>query len=333
VTRGAAVASADGAIAEAAAVALEAGGGAVDALVAGFAMAAALDGAVLLAPTVALLAGIGVGGRAFDGRAVQPGRGASRPRGYVDGAAVPDGALVAAPRTVAMLAVLHAYRGRARLASLVAPAAARAARDGARARADVLRHFGDAGALLMHRPGVQRALLAVGGRVAGGALTAEDLTDARPGEAEATATGIDGATIYTAPWVAEGELTRAEGIVAADGHGLVAALAYAPSRDGMPIPDLELSVGRLAKPVQRGVPRTAPGTAIPVAAPIAVIARAGGFHAAIAAAGRSALVADDLTGAALGLSAEGLSRTALASLAAIAALWDGDAARAYSVTP
>src|SRR5690606_10692291 len=65
--------------AEAAQQALDDGGRAADAAIAGFLAAAGAREAVLLAPTVALVGGLGAGTRLLDGRAVQPGAGAKRP--------------------------------------------------------------------------------------------------------------------------------------------------------------------------------------------------------------------------------------------------------------
>ena len=84
-------------MAEAAQTVLDAGADAADALVAGFFALAGATPAGLLAPTVAMLGGTGVGGRVFDGRALQPGRGAPRPRGFLEGAEIPLGAYVAVP--------------------------------------------------------------------------------------------------------------------------------------------------------------------------------------------------------------------------------------------
>jgi gamma-glutamyltranspeptidase/glutathione hydrolase len=58
---------------------------AVAAVAAGFFAAAGRHPGVLLAPLTLLVAGVGAGGRAFDGRLRQPGLGVKRPRGLLPG--------------------------------------------------------------------------------------------------------------------------------------------------------------------------------------------------------------------------------------------------------
>jgi len=267
----------------AATAALEAGGSAADAVIAGFFAAAGADPGVLLGPAVALVAGASAGARAFDGRAAQPGLGAVRPRGFVDDATIPVGARVAAPRSIAMLLLLHTYRGRATLASLVKPGILAAEAEGAKARAALIRRVGAAGVLALRTPEAARALIAVGGPVAGGALSAQDLEEARPAEADATIDEIaEGASVFTSPWPPPPDaLAQAEVILACDGRGLLAALAYVPARQGIAVPELELLLRADAVPVRRGVTRLAPGAPLAAPAPVAIFHQKAGCWAVV----------------------------------------------------
>jgi gamma-glutamyltranspeptidase/glutathione hydrolase len=267
----AAVASQPGATAAATAV-LEAGGSAADAVLAGFFAAAGTDPGVLLAPAVALVAGAGAGARAFDGRAAQPGLGAARPRGFLDEASIPQAARVAAPRSIPMLHLLHTYRGRASLSTLAKHGVLAAEAQGAKARAALIRRVGASGVLALRSPEAVRALLAVGGAVVGGVLTQQDLEESRPAEADAEAHTIaEGATVFTPPWAPpEGSHAQAEVILACDGRGLLAALAYVPARQGIAVPELEILLRADAVPVRRGVTRVTPGSPLAAPAPVAI---------------------------------------------------------------
>jgi hypothetical protein len=252
---------------------LDAGASAADAVVAGFFADAGRAADVLLAPAVAVVAGAGVGGRAFDGRAVQPGRGAARPRGVPGGAPVPPAARAAAPGSLAMLALLHAYRGRASLRDLVKPGVEAARAAGASARAELLERIGKTGVLALRSDDVTRPLLSAFGPAEGGMLTVEDLTEGVP--VEATATKVPGVAGYAfvAPWSrseASPQAVACEVVVAADGRDGLAALAYEPVGDELAAPALELTMPRCAVPVLRGVTRVAPGTPLPASAPVAI---------------------------------------------------------------
>ena len=86
--------------------ALASKGSAVDAVLAGFFAEAGANPDVLLAPFSALVVGTGAGERAFDGRAVQPGKGIDRPRGLLPGEVPQAVHHVAAPRTIAAIALM-----------------------------------------------------------------------------------------------------------------------------------------------------------------------------------------------------------------------------------
>ena len=288
--RSARAAGSEAAAAAAAQAVIEAGGSAVDAVIAGFFGAAGAHPGVLFAPAVALSAGFGSGGRVFDGRAAQPGRGATRPRGFVDAADIPLAAYVAAPRSIAMLMLLSGYRGKATLGELCRAGVASAEAAGAKDRAKLIRKVGAAGVLALRAPDVLRALLAAGGSVAGGALTAADIEEATPTETEATATVVgEGVTVYTLALPRRRRAGEAEAVLACDGRGVIAALAYTPARAGIAVPGLEVTLGRFAVPVRRGVTRVPPGTLLPAPAPVAIAVQSGGFAAAIALLGRPRL--------------------------------------------
>jgi hypothetical protein len=341
VIRAARAAGSEAAAGAAAQAVIEAGGGAVDAVIAGFFGAAGAHPGVLFAPVVALVAGFGAGGRAFDGRAAQPGRGAARPRGFVGDAAIPDGARVAVPRSIAAIVLLSTYRGRARLGELVKAGVASAEGAGAKARAKLLRRVGSAGVLALRAPELEGALLAVGGPVAGGVLTAADIEDAAPGEAEATAlVAGEGLTVYTPPFAGidppadaggAGSESDAEVVVACDARGVIAALAYRPAREGIAVPGFEVTLGRDAVPVRRGVTRVAPGTLLPAPAPLAIAAaHSGRFAAAVGLPGRSRIDAADMAPMARGITVEAALaelRDKVGGRAAVAVVTDGKTAR------
>jgi gamma-glutamyltranspeptidase/glutathione hydrolase len=330
VIRGAKAAASQHAAAEAAEATLAAGHGAVDAIIAGFFGAAGADPGVLLAPVVAIVAGFGAGGRAFDGRAAQPGKGAARPRGFVDEATIPAGARIAVPRSLGMLALLHTYRGRATFRQLATPGIDKATAAGAKQRAALLRKVGSAGVLALRAPEVVRALLAAGGPVAGGALTEADLEESAPAETDAVASPLgEGMTAYTSPFPAS-EQAEAEIVVACDARGVLAALAYVPARSGVALPDLEITAGLDAVPVRRGVTRVPPGTVLPSAAPIGIAMASGGFAAAVGLPGRATLEAAALgelvQGAAIESALSAL-RERLGARGGVAVLTDGKTAR------
>lgn len=275
--RDAAAAASAGGAADAAHLALAAGGSAVDAVVAGFFAAAGEDEGVLLGPTAAIVGNAGSGVRAFDGRSLQPGKGAPRPRGFVEGQAIPDAARVAVPRTVPMLFLLHAYGGRTSLSSLARYGADAAASLGAKQRAKVLRRVGAAGVIGLRSEGVFEALLAAANSVAGGFLTEADLEDVLPADADGRVLlrGEGDAVVTGCPFTSEdpGEEETAwtvDAIVAADSRGGVAALTYAHQTQAVPLPSVELSAPRLAVPIRRGVTRISPGAILRSPAPVGV---------------------------------------------------------------
>jgi hypothetical protein len=290
---------------------LKAHGRSVDAVIAAFFAAAGADAAALCAPVVALVAGVGMGVRWFDGRSLQPGSGARRPRGLVAGAPIPAAAYVAVPRAVAMVTVLHAYGASLSLAALVRRGAALADEQGSARRAALLRAIGRRAAGAMRTSEVQRHLLVAAGPASGGLLSEADLESALPDDGPAElVTVAPGLGVALPPAAAEARarlrsagsrgsaaparrgtaLRSAHYAVAADSRGVVAALAWAPDAEGLLVPELELRLTRDAVPVMRGISRLTPGTTRPAAAPIALLARpSAGWFAALGLEGARSL--------------------------------------------
>lgn len=326
--REAGAASSSGVAGDAAHLALAAGGAAIDAVVAGFFAAAGANAGVLLGSTAAIVGNTGSGVRAFDGRPVQPGKEAARPRGFVEGQAVPDAARVAAARTVPMMFLLHAYGGRTSLSTLAKHGADVAIGQGAKVRARVLRRVGAAGVIGLRTEGVHDALLAAANSVAGGALTEADLENVMPGDADARTLYQADGDVHVAgwPWSGEGASDLDVGwnvdvVVAADHWGGVAALSFAHQPKGVDLPGVELSAPRLAVPVRRGVTRIAPGTPLRAPGPVGIarfgreLSLAFGLSGAWQK-GEKALFEGDLDAASLApLAAGGAVESALAGLA------------------
>lgn len=267
------------------------GGNAVDAVLGGFLAAAATRPGVLLGPICAMVGGVGVGARLFDGRVCQPGKEAPRPRGFRQDEPIPPAARAAAPRSLATLALVHAYGAARPMSALARPAIAAAKKAEAPERAALLDAVSRQGALALVGSDTLRALLRVAGPTAGGLLSEADLRGARPGDAALTflRVGTDG--LELAPFAAaeaNGEVARrrTEILVAADGRGKVAALAFCPDDDGVEVPELGVTLARDAEPIRRGVPRVTPGTVRAMAVPIAIARRpAEGWFAALGVAG------------------------------------------------
>lgn len=272
--------------AEAAQQALDDGGAAADATIAGFLAAAGAREGVLLAPVIALVGGIGAGTRLIDGRAAQPGAGAKRPRGFLAGDPIPDVARAAVPRSLDALALLQHYGARQTPRTLARAGMAHAKDAGATRRRGLLEIFGRRGATALRSGEPLRHLVSAAGAPAGGLLTETDLVEARPGDDPAVFQA-HGALAIAAPWWPSPPAgRRAQVVVAADLHGGVAALAYVPDDEGVLVPELEVRLPRDAEPVRRSVPRVSPGTPCPATAPIALMRRsAEAWFAALGIAG------------------------------------------------
>ena len=260
-TRVRAVALATDTHAESAAQAsLAAGGGALDAAIAGFFGASAVHPGVLLSPIAVLVGGVGEGGRLFDGRSLQPGRGARRPRGFVDPNAIPDAARVPIPTSLATLSFAHAYAHGRSWRSLVEPAIGQAERSGAPLRARFLERIAEVGAGALADPSYRRPLLRLGSAAEGGLVTPSDLEPPELAAAPLAERKLGGADWLVAPGSGGDDPQSASGILAVDAQGVFAAVAYRRVELGRVVDELELLVPQSAVPVVRGVPRVAPGT-------------------------------------------------------------------------
>ena len=132
--------------------------------------------------------------------------------------------------------------------------------------------FGERGPAALTDAAVARPLLVAAGRTEGGLLSEADLAEVRP-ESDAprlVALGPKRRALVT-PWPSpEAPGRPTEFVVAVDPSGVMAALTYAPDDDGLPIPELGLTLARDAVAVRRGIPRVPPGEPLPYAAPVAI---------------------------------------------------------------
>lgn len=303
----------------AALAAIAAGGRCIDALLAAFFAAAAAHPGVLLGPATALVGGVGSGTRLFDGRCAQPGRGAKRPRGFLDSEPIPPAARVAVPRALPMMALLHAHGAHLSLEALVRRPRAMAEQLGAPERARLLAEIGQRASGALRTQEAERALLAAGGFTAGGLLTHDDLMEVVPEVVAAPLVQLAGGLTVGAPVQAPRDVpgpraTRAAAraqdgadgvavVVAADPRGMVGALAYAPTERGVDVPELGLRLCAGAAPVRRRVSRVTPGTALPMSAPIGLLTQESeGWFAALAITAARCLVFEPLAQGGMGAS-------------------------------
>jgi gamma-glutamyltranspeptidase/glutathione hydrolase len=272
-TRAAALATEE-LVEEAAASELARSRSAVAAAVAGFFAAAGAHPDVLLAPVTLLVAGVGSGGRVFDGRVRQPGLGARRPRGFVE-EAVPAAARVAISTSVAALTVALAYDQRATLTAVARAGTRAASAASAPERARLLERVAEVGPAALAESSFVRPLLHLASPSQGGLLTPADFgaaTDvALDARERSTATGI----VLEPPWAdVKSEAMSAggarHGLCVVDADGVYAALTYDRIGEGLDVSALGLVAPLVAIPVRRGTPRVAPGTRLPAAAPVAV---------------------------------------------------------------
>lgn len=275
---------------EAALAQLGQGGSAVGAVLAGFFAAAGGYSGVLLSPLTILVAGIGTGGRAFDGRLRQPGLGTKRPRGFLAEDTVPVAARVAVPAAVAAAAVAYAYDGGKSLGALVKPGILRAERAGADARAEVLARVRAVGQTALSEQGFVRPFLRLAGPSEGGLVTPSDFGSIADIDHAAVTRSAAGSDFLEAPWAEPwssealpSELGIGAAVCAVDVRGVFAAAAYFRPSDGLELDDLALLAPLVAVPTQRGVPRQTPGSALPAPSPIAVRCDADGVPVEVCA--------------------------------------------------
>jgi gamma-glutamyltranspeptidase/glutathione hydrolase len=266
---------------EASNAALLDGASAVAACLCGYFAAAGQSPGVLMSPMVLIsVSGRGTG-RVFDGRLRQPGIGAKRPRGFAEGG-VPDAAWVAAPSNLTAAAVALAYDQGTSWARVLRPGLSEAKRVGAEARLRALQVCSAEGRRALEKPPFSTDLLRAAGPAAGGNLTAGDLKSVPEVDHALERRVNDADVCLVAPFggsASEPPVLAGRVVCAVDAHGKTAALYYEDHRSGVALPELELCAPRAAVPVRRGVPRTSPGSFLPVVLPLEVgIDESGGLR-------------------------------------------------------
>ncbi|HEV8550185.1 MAG TPA: hypothetical protein VGQ57_14170 [Polyangiaceae bacterium] len=246
---------------------------AVAAVVAGFFAAAGAYADVLLGPLTLLVAGVGSGGRVFDGRLRQPGLGTRRPRGFVS-EQVPVASRVALPTSIAALTVALAYDQRATLTAVARFGAKAAADRGSAERARLLERVASVGPAALTESSFVRPLLHLASPSEGGLLSPADFVATEDIASEAQERSLDGVTWLEAPWAEAlpevGSGGERHAICAVDAEGVYATLCYERVGTGLAVPALGLVAALGAVPVRRGERRVSPGERLPSAAPIAI---------------------------------------------------------------
>ena len=275
------IAASEGAVADAVATLR---GNAADIVAAAVFAAAALSPTVLLGPVQILIGGAGAGLRAIDGRCLQPGRGAARPRGFVSPSEVPDAAHVGVTCLPAAIAALLASFGTLTFSQAVAPALD-LTNASSKARHQTLKLLSRGGPYAMAGREIGGALVDAGGRLAGGILTSSDLESARPTVVPCTLpAGARSGVIV--PW-SDDEPHRSvdtQAIAVTDANGVVVVACYETPIDGVPVAELGLVAPFVAAPVRRGERRIAPGAALPAASPMALLSVDGVVNVGVAVA-------------------------------------------------
>jgi gamma-glutamyltranspeptidase/glutathione hydrolase len=260
-------------------------GNAVDAVVAGVLVAAAETPTVFLGPLQLIAGGGGAGLLAFDGRILQPGKAAPRPRGFLPDETIPEAARVATPMLPATIAAVVAALGSSSMSRLCAPAIAWA-QTRSFERAALLEAFSERGVPTLSDDAVSTELLATAGRAARGILTRDDLTTAVPRVVRLDPRTLPPSGLVLAPWATERgiDASLTQVIAAVDARGVVAIACYEAPVAGVAIQALGVVAPYGAAPVLRGKPRVAPGEPRPAAAPIALRHRPDGVDLALGVA-------------------------------------------------
>lgn len=251
---------------------LEAGGDAVGAAVCGFFAAAGEHPEVLLGPTALMLARVGVGVRAFDGRARQAGLGLRRRKGLSNVELTPEAARASVPTGMTALLVALRYGQGTGLSKVVAPGVTIAQRNGAERRAEVLDAIQRLGASALADPLLHKPLAYRAGPTEGGLLTVDDLRSIPTVDFVANCQG----NRYQLPWQLQGNSQSdtqgsdcnhagdsLPGLAVMDAGGGLALLGYCRQDNGLAIPELELTLPLHGEASERGAVRTQPGTVLP----------------------------------------------------------------------
>jgi len=287
VSRRAASASNDPVAAEVAEERIAAGASAQEAVLAAYFACAGADAGVLLSPATFITSGSTAAARCFDGRSRQPGAGAKRPRGHEEADEIPAAARMAVPMGPQSLLVASGYAPSGTTQKLHRPGIQQAKSAGSKARETLLRRVAEVGARAFSEPAYARALFHDADASHGGHLSRADLTQVPPLDCATEDVPADGLSILRAPWESSdaaevpdaakdaGVLGRPLAIIALDASGGAAALSFYAATEGLRFAELDLVAPLIAVPVRRGVPRQAPGTALPAPAPIALVADQG----------------------------------------------------------
>lgn len=266
---------------------------AVDAVIAGFLAAAVCNPSVLLGAGVLMVTGRGEGLHIFDGRALQPGIGSARIRGFLPQDSIPDAARVAVPTLPAALIMAHMGRGEHTLSALVNMAIASAKTDHAvdSTCVQTLRDFGRLGGEFLRSGAVHQALLECTARSLGGVLTSFDLESIRPRETEPSFVKMSGYNWAFPSWniflrtaltespsslspVVHSQSPRFRHqpiaiVAAADPHGAMAIAGFLSPTMSIPVGTTGLQIPLLAKPTLRGRKHRVAGQPLPLNAAIA----------------------------------------------------------------
>jgi hypothetical protein len=253
--------------------------------------------------------------RRLDGRVLEPGNLAKRPRGFVDGEPVPSAAYVAAPRLFTAVGTALTLAGRSTYASASAPAIATCPDDARRA---LLEAFAALGPALFQKRAIADELRAALGAAAGGMLVDEDFAVGAP-SFEDLPVFPDERLAPSALGPLAAEESRVEWLAARDANGLLAMASFERAPHGHEVHALGLVCPRVAVPVRRGVKRVDPTTPLGVLPPVRAIVHEGqvagleglsGPVAALAALARGggALTASDACAAHAGLEAVRITR-------------------------
>ena len=260
-------------------------GNAVDAVCTGILMACALDPSVAFGSTSIVVAGFGMSPRRLDGRVLQPGNEAKRPRGFRADETIPSAAYVPTPRVFAAVGTALTLAGRGTYGANAAPAVAACSNE---ARRLVLEAFGALGPALFQKRSIEQELRTSAGPGAGGALVEADLLVGAPSFEDFPQDDGDRFAPSTVGPIAFDD-AKVEWIGARDATGLMAFASLERVTEGHSIEALGLVLPRTAVPVRRGVERVDPMTRLGVLPPLRVamneghLAAMAGLHGASAA--------------------------------------------------
>jgi gamma-glutamyltranspeptidase/glutathione hydrolase len=244
---------------------------AVAAVAAGFFASAGSHADVLLGPLALLVAGLGVGGLAFDGRLRQPGLGTRRPRGFLSSEEVPVAARAALPTGIGALTVALAHDPARTLTQVAKVGVQRARAAGARERARVIERVAAVGPAALSESAFVRPLLHLASPSEGGLLSPADFVPGGELVRAAEERRVASKLCYFSPFAERGKLPPGtETILAVDSRGVFAVLVARRVTDGLAVDALGLVLSLEGVPVERGQPRVRPGARLPLVADLSV---------------------------------------------------------------